>query len=181
LARAAMTPCAPRATHARNRKITARTNRLRYTRRSDRPGDGSYEASARAESAAGCSRSATSRADARGSTAHRTCGLCKERQRALVELQRRAAAGVAEGRPGVAQRIRRRGAASDASWRAKKPATSLTLSDVEFASAGGSTTLTVGPAAIEALVDALAALLVPQERLRLTGDGSPSDSTTRAS
>jgi excisionase family DNA binding protein len=39
----------------------------------------------------------------------------------------------------------------------------LTLPDVEFTSAGGATTLTLGPAAIEALVDTLAPRLAPQE------------------
>jgi hypothetical protein len=45
---------------------------------------------------------------------------CKERQRTLVELERRAAAWETDGRAEVAQRIRRRAAAALASWRAHR-------------------------------------------------------------
>jgi excisionase family DNA binding protein len=39
----------------------------------------------------------------------------------------------------------------------------LTLPDVEFTAAGGMTMLTLGPASVDALADALACRLAPQE------------------
>lgn len=70
-----------------------------------------------------CSRPLPARDEPRGRArlyCPSTVRPCKERQRTLVELQRRAAAWDADGRPEVAQRIRRRAAAALASWRAQK-------------------------------------------------------------